>query len=141
MSPWSARITATSYSSYGWGSVSAGGATSTALASASELGRRRRVGLLDHGHVSLERADHGDVVLVVRLGLGLRRRRHLDGPGQCVRARPPPARRAPRSRACLPGARGSRRRRTRRTAGARSPPEAPPRRPWPVRPSSAAAGA
>ena len=35
MSPWVARMTSMSNSSYGWRSVSAGGATSTALASAS----------------------------------------------------------------------------------------------------------
>ena len=38
-----------------------------------------RVGLGDHRHVALERADHGDVELVVGLGLGLGRLDRLGG--------------------------------------------------------------
>ncbi len=44
-----------------------------------QLGGGRRVGLLDDSHVALQRADDGDVELVVGLGLELDRLLDLGG--------------------------------------------------------------
>jgi hypothetical protein len=51
-----------------------------------ERGGRRRVRLRHDRHVALELADHGDVEVVVRLRLGLGRRRGLDRRGQVLGA-------------------------------------------------------
>ena len=51
-----------------------------------ELGGGGRVGFLDDRHVALQRADHGDVELVVGLGLELDRLLDLGGARERVGA-------------------------------------------------------